>query len=182
MHPLIRDFQKGSLKKVPEMKPGYTVRVHQTIREAIKEGGDEEGGAKVASKKKATVVVRERTQVFEGLVIKVGSGEGVEKTFTVRKIVEGIGVEKVFPLYSPTIQKIEIKKKGEVRRAKLYYMRKLSGKSARLNEELVSDKISPEKQAEMDALLQEAVIAAEKKKAAEAAAAEAKAPEAAPQA
>ena len=84
MHPLIRDVQKSQLKRFPEVKPGYTIRIHQKIKE-----GD-----------------KERVQVFEGLVIKAGHGEGVEKTITVRKIVEGIGVEKVFPIHSSNIKKI----------------------------------------------------------------------------
>ncbi len=180
MHPLIRDILKDEIKKVPQIKAGYTVRVHQKVRELIKEGGDDEGGAKVASKKKAAEVVRERIQIFEGLVIRVSAGEGVEKSFTVRKMVEGIGVEKVFLMNSPNLIKVEIKKKGEVRRSKLYYMRNRSGKSARLTETQVSDKDRAAEEAKMEALLQEAIIADEKKKAAEAAAAPA--PEATPQA
>jgi large subunit ribosomal protein L19 len=180
MHPLIREALKGQIQKIPEIKAGYTVRIHQKIKEMIKEGGDEEGGAKVASKKKAQEVMRERIQIFEGLVIKVSSGEGSEKSFTVRKVVEGVGVEKVFLLHSPTLIKIEVKKKGDVRRAKLYYMRTRSGKSARLTETQVSDKDRAEEEAKMEALLQEAVLADERKKSAEAAAAPA--PEAAPQA
>lgn len=105
---------KSSLKtKVPVLKPGYTVRVLQKIKE----------GEKV------------RTQVFEGLIIRLSSGSGVNKTFTVRKIVQGVGVEKMFPLHSPFIEKIDIVKKGKVRRAKLYYMRDLEGKSTRLRDE-----------------------------------------------
>lgn len=180
MHPLIRDALKGQIKKIPEIKAGYTVRIDQKIKEMIKEGGDEEGGAKVASKKKAQEVLRERIQTFEGLVIKVSAGEGSEKSITVRKVVEGVGVEKVFLLHSPNLMKIDVKKKGDVRRAKLYYMRGRSGKSARLSETQVSDKDRAEDEAKMEALLQEAVIADEKKKAAAAAAAPA--PEAAPQA
>ncbi len=171
MHPLIRDVLKDEIKKVPQIKAGYTVRIHQRVRELIKEGGDDEGGAKIASKKKAAEVVRERIQIFEGLVIRVSAGEGVEKSFTVRKMVEGIGVEKVFLMNSPNLIKVEIKKKGEVRRAKLYYMRDRSGKSARLTETQVSDKDRAEEAAKMEALLQEAIVADEKKKAAEAAAA-----------
>jgi|SRR3970282_1578907 large subunit ribosomal protein L19 len=74
---------------------------------------------------------KERLQPFEGDVISI-RGEGVNKTFTVRKISSGVGVERIFPLYSPKIAKIEILKKGQVRRAKLYYLRNLSGKAARI--------------------------------------------------
>jgi len=107
-----------SKKKIPEIKPGDTVRVYQKIKE-----GD-----------------KERVQAFEGLVIAVGAGVGTNATITVRKIVEGVGVEKVIPLYSTMIEKIEVKKRSKVRRAKLYYMRGRTGKSARLKETLVSDK------------------------------------------
>lgn len=105
-------------KKVPVIEPGNTVKVHQRIKE-----GD-----------------KERVQMFEGLVIKINSGYGADKTITVRKLVEGIGVEKIFPVYSTNIVKIEVKKKSKVRRAKLYYMRDRFGKSARLKESFVSDK------------------------------------------
>lgn len=117
MHPIVRDLQKSQLKKVPTVQAGYTVRVSQKI----KEGG------------------KERIQKFEGLVIKVSHGEGLEKTFTVRKIVEGVGVEKIFPFHSPNIAEIRVLKKAKVRRSKLYYMRKRFGKSARLSERQVSD-------------------------------------------
>ena len=106
---LIADFHKG-LKKVPELQSGFTVRVHQKIKEGSKE----------------------RVQIFEGLVIKVGSGTSVGKTFTVRKIMDGIGVEKTFPFHSTTVTKIQVVKKSKVRRAKLYYMRDRTGKSAKL--------------------------------------------------
>lgn len=102
----------SSIKKVPAVKPGATVRVYQKISEGEKE----------------------RVQMFQGLVIRVSAGAGVDKTFTVRKIVEGVGVEKIFPIHSPTIEKITIMKQGKVRRAKLYYMRDLQGKSTRLQE------------------------------------------------
>lgn len=115
---LLQDAQKVAVKEVPALKTGYTVRVHQKIKE----------GEKV------------RTQIFEGLIIKINSGYGADKSFTVRKVVEGIGVEKVFHLYSPLIEKIEIKKKSKVRRSKLYYMRERFGKSARLKESFVSEK------------------------------------------
>ncbi len=110
MHLAIQKIEKQSIKKIPVIRPGYTVRVHQKIREGEKE----------------------RVQIFEGLVMGFNAGSGPSKTMRVRKIVEGIGVEKIFPLYSPIIAKIEIRKTPKVRRAKLFYMRDLSGKSARL--------------------------------------------------
>ncbi len=149
MHPLIREVQKEQIRRVPEVKTGYTVRIHQRIKEGEKE----------------------RTQIFEGLVIKTGHGEGSEKTITVRKIVQGIGVEKTFPLHSPNVTKIEVKKKAKVRRSKLYYMRERSGKSARLQERHVTDAERAEEESKMDAMIQEAVKADEKKKAEEAKAA-----------
>lgn len=115
---LLQTVQKLAIKKkVPELKPGYTVRVHQKIREGEKE----------------------RIQIFEGLIIKISSGHGADKTFTVRKVVEGIGVEKIFPVYSPLLEKIEVKKKSDVRRSKLYYMRARTGKLAKLKETFLSE-------------------------------------------
>lgn len=117
---------KANLKKVPNIKPGQTVKVYQKIKEGEKE----------------------RVQIFEGLIIKISSGTGLSKTFTVRKVVDGVGVEKVFPLYTPTIDKIQIIKEGQVRRAKLYYMRDLSGKSTRLKELMMEEEASVEPVAE----------------------------------
>lgn len=105
------------LKNVPELRAGQTVRVHQRIKEGNKE----------------------RVQPFEGLVIAVKHGRGLDGTFTVRKISEGIGVERVYPLHSPTIEKIEVLKSFKVRRAKLYYMRERFGKKARMKK---AEKIS----------------------------------------
>jgi len=116
-HKILNEVHKRDLKTVPEIRAGYTVKVHQKI----KEGG------------------KERIQIFEGLVIKVNSGTGLDKSFTVRKIASGIGVEKVFPVYSKNIAKIEVVKKAKVRRAKLYYMRERTGKSARLKETYLKD-------------------------------------------
>lgn len=110
---LLKSVEKKLLKKsVPDIRPGFTVRVHQKIKEGEKE----------------------RIQIFEGLVIGVGSGSGIGKTITVRKIIDGIGVEKVFAIHSNTVSKIEVKKASKVRRAKLYYMRGLLGRAARLRD------------------------------------------------
>ncbi|MBU1089201.1 50S ribosomal protein L19 [Patescibacteria group bacterium] len=110
---LLRHVASQSLrKKIPTIEAGMSVKVSQKIKEGEKE----------------------RVQNFEGLVIAANGGKGVGGTFTVRKIVGGIGVEKVFPLHSSTISKIEIIKKAKVRRSKLYYMRELSGRAARMSE------------------------------------------------
>ncbi len=109
---ILNHVTQSLLRKVPDIRAGQTVKVFQKIKEGEKE----------------------RTQIFEGLIIKISSGHNISKTFTVRKLVDGIGVEKIFPLHSPIIAKIQIMKVGKVRSAKLYYMRDLSGKSARLRE------------------------------------------------
>lgn len=108
---ILSKVEKPYLKKTPELRPGDTVRVHQKIKEGNKE----------------------RIQIFEGVVLKV-KGSGIRSTFLVRKISFGVGVEKSFPLHSPNIAKIEIKKRAKVRRAYLTYLRDLQGKSARLKE------------------------------------------------
>lgn len=97
---------------IPEFSPGDTVRVHVKIKE-----GD-----------------KERVQIYEGTVIGF-SNTGVRRSFTVRKISHGVGVERVFPIHSPSIAKIELADRGRVRRAKIYYVRKLSGKAARIRSE-----------------------------------------------
>src|SRR3954463_86897 len=94
---------------LPEFGPGYTVKVHQKIKE-----GD-----------------KERVQLFEGLVIARKGGTGANATFTVRKIASGIGVERIYPLHSPNIAKLEVVKEGDVRRAKLYYVRERRDNTAR---------------------------------------------------
>jgi large subunit ribosomal protein L19 len=95
---------------LPEFKTGYTVRIHQKIKE-----GD-----------------KERIQIFEGLVIARKGGNGSNATFTVRKIASGVGVERIYPLHSPNIAKIEVVKEGQVRRSKLYYVRGRQDSSPRL--------------------------------------------------
>ena len=96
---------------IPEFRPGDSVRIHVRVAEAG----------------------RERIQVFQGVVIR-RQGGGLRETFTVRKISFGVGVERTFPLHSPTIAKIEVVTKGRVRRAKLYYLRERRGKKARIRE------------------------------------------------
>lgn len=101
-----------SKQDAPALRPGETVRVHVKVVEGEKE----------------------RTQVFEGIVIAM-SGSGSRAVFTVRKISYGVGVERIFPLHSPRIEKVEVVARGKVRRAKLYYLRERSGKAARLSGE-----------------------------------------------
>jgi large subunit ribosomal protein L19 len=96
---------------IPEFRPGDTVRVHVKVREGQ----------------------RERIQVFEGVVIR-RRGSGISETYTVRKISYGVGVERTFPVHTPKVEKIERMRRGKVRRAKLYYLRGLSGKAARIKE------------------------------------------------
>ena len=104
--------EQSQLAERPAMKSGDTVRVHVKVRE-----GD-----------------KERIQVFEGMVIGMHRG-GTRATFTVRKVSFGQGVERIFPLHSPTIDKIEVVRGAKVRRAKLYYLRDLKGKAARMKEQ-----------------------------------------------
>ncbi len=109
---LIDLVEQEQLKKdLPEFAPGDTVRVHLKVVEGE----------------------RERIQVYEGVVIGRANG-GLRETFTARKISGGVGVERIFPVHSPMIAKIEVARRGRVRRAKLYYLRKRSGKAARIRE------------------------------------------------
>lgn len=112
MHNLIQEITKEQLRSdLPTFKPGDTVKVHVKVVEGT----------------------RERVQVFEGVVIKRRGG-GVSETFTVRKISYGVGVERTFPVNTPKIAKLEVVRRGKVRRAKLYYLRNLRGKAARIKE------------------------------------------------
>ena len=118
---ILEDEQMQSLNKViPRFSPGDTVVVQVQVKE-IKEGKD--GGERV------------RLQAFEGVVI-AKRNRGLNSAFTVRKVSHGISVERVFQTYSPITASVELKRRGEVRRAKLYYMRKLRGKAARIREKL----------------------------------------------
>jgi large subunit ribosomal protein L19 len=108
---IVESFLKQDLS---EIKQGDTVKVYQKIKDKVKDK------------------LRERIQIFEGQVLAVKHGKGINATITVRKVIQGIGVEKVFPIHSPLIEKIEIVKRTKTRRAKLYYLRKAKGRKARL--------------------------------------------------
>lgn len=119
---LSRPTGRGSSKESgQELKPGDTIKVHQKIKET----GE-----------------KERIQIFEGIIIAKKHGEGISGTLTVRKIIDGVGVERVFPIHSPSIDKIEIVKGGKVRRAKLYYLRTAKGKKAKLKRKGVSEAVA----------------------------------------
>ncbi len=112
MQALIKEIEDSYMpKNIPEFRVGDTVRVHVKVKERNKE----------------------RIQVFEGVVIRI-SGSGTGKTFTVRKESYGVGIERIFPFACPSIDKIEVTKRGKVRRAKLYYLRERRGKAARIKE------------------------------------------------
>jgi large subunit ribosomal protein L19 len=112
MQQLIEEITKEQLRTdLPEFRPGDTVRVHVKVVEGT----------------------RERVQVYEGVVIKRRGG-GISETFTVRKVSYGVGVERAFPVHTPKIAKLEVVRRGKVRRAKLYYLRELRGKAARIKE------------------------------------------------
>ncbi|MDD2274550.1 MAG: 50S ribosomal protein L19 [Candidatus Pacebacteria bacterium] len=101
-------------KEIPDVQPGDTVKVHQKITD-VRDGK-----------------TKERIQVFEGVVLARKHGKGISSTITVRKVIDGVGVERIFPLHSPFIEKIEIVRSSKVRRAKLYYLREAKGRKARL--------------------------------------------------
>jgi large subunit ribosomal protein L19 len=123
----IKDFLQNRIKSnLPDVKAGDTVRVHERIKEGKKE----------------------RVQVFEGLVLARKRGSEAGATITVRKVVDNVGVEKIFPLHSPTIEKIEIKSRSKVRRAKLYFLREAKGKRAKLKREELRASIGEVKEEE----------------------------------
>ncbi|MFC7626050.1 50S ribosomal protein L19 [Microlunatus sp. GCM10028923] len=112
MNELIREIDQASLRTdVPEFRPGDSVKVHVKVVEGN----------------------RSRIQVFAGVVIS-RSGGGLQESFTVRKVSFGVGVERTFSVHSPIIEKIEVERRGDVRRAKLYYLRDLRGKAAKIKE------------------------------------------------
>ena len=109
----IKELTKSQIKEMPAVEVGDTVKVHVKVKEGS----------------------RERIQVFEGTVIAKKHG-GIEETITVRRISYGVGVEKVFPIHSPSIDNIQVVRNGSVRRAKLYYLRGRVGKAAKIKEKL----------------------------------------------
>lgn len=112
MSNLLQEIVADQLRTdIPSFRPGDSLRVHVKVREGQ----------------------RERIQVFEGVAIR-SRGAGISKTYTVRKISYGVGVERTFPYHSPKVEKIEVMRRGKVRRARLYYLRGLSGKAARIKE------------------------------------------------
>ena len=111
MNELIQSVERRQLRQVPQFRVGDRVRVHFQVVEGT----------------------RRRTQVFEGVVLKI-QGKGARRTFTVRKLSFGVGVERTFPVHSPKIERIEVAARGEVRRAKLYYLRGRVGRRARVRE------------------------------------------------
>src|SRR5919201_1010602 len=119
MSNVIETLERAQLKRVPQFRAGDRVKVHFQVVEGT----------------------RRRTQVFEGVVLK-RQGTGVRETFTVRKQSFGVGVERTFPLHSPKIERIEVAARGDVRRAKLYYLRKKVGKKARVRAKQYGGKVS----------------------------------------
>ena len=114
MNPIIKNLESEyTTRELPEMNPGDTVKVFVRIVEGNKE----------------------RIQAFEGTIIKL-HGSGLNKTITVRKVFQGVGVERVFLVYSPRIEKIQVLRRGDVKRAKLYYLRERSGKATRIKEKI----------------------------------------------
>ena len=110
---IIEEIENGQLKEIPEFSPGDTV----VVQVRVKEGS------------------RERLQAFEGVVIGI-KNRGINSAFVVRKISHGVGVERTFQTHSPLISNIEVKRRGDVRQAKLYYLRERSGRSARIKEKI----------------------------------------------
>ena len=132
---LINIFEKSQLKKDnPDVRPGDLVKVYQ-------KNLDKEGG---------------KPQIFEGAVLARKHGQGLSSTITVRKEIKGIGVERIFPLHSPLIEKIEIVKQGKVRRAKLYYLRTAKGKKKRIKSRNIENKagVSPDQETPVEKIVE----------------------------
>ena len=124
---LLEKFNKDQEKKLVELRPGDTVKVHQKIKEGEKE----------------------RIQIFEGIIIAKKHGKGISSMITVRKVIDGIGVERIFPIHSPAIDKIEVIGHGKVRRSKLNYLRTAKGTKSRLKRKDFAAAIAPEEKVEL---------------------------------
>src|SRR3989344_1789544 len=122
MATLTEKFNKSQEKQMPDIRPGDTVKVHQKIKE-----GD-----------------KERIQIFEGIVIARKHGKGISSTITVRKVVDQVGVERIFPVHSPSLEKIEVVKSSKIRRSKLYYLRTAKGTKGKLKNKELAVAIAPE--------------------------------------
>jgi large subunit ribosomal protein L19 len=122
MTTLLEKFNKEQEKNSTELRAGDTIKVHQKIQE-----GD-----------------KTRIQIFEGVIIAKKHGKGISSTITVRKVIEGVGVERVFPIHSPSVAKMEVVSHGKVRRSKLYYLRTAKGKKSRLKRKDFATAIAPE--------------------------------------
>ena len=118
----LETFNKAQEKKMPDIRPGDIIKVHQKIKE-----GD-----------------KERIQIFEGVVIARKHGKGISSTITVRKVVDQVGVERIFPVHSPSIAKIEVVKSSKVRRSKLYYLRTAKGTKSKLKNKDLAAAIAPQ--------------------------------------
>src|SRR4051812_39833723 len=134
MSQIIENLERAQLRRVPAFQAGDRVRVHFQVVEGN----------------------RRRTQVFEGVVLR-RQGNGARETFTVRKLSFGVGVERTFPVHSPKIEKIEIAARGDVRRAKLYYLRGRVGRAARVRERRFDPTAAAEQQAQEAALAEQEV-------------------------
>lgn len=145
MDPILTFNKQHEAHEIPKIKTGDTIRVHQKITEGEKQ----------------------RIQMFEGLVIKISSGNGTGKTFTIRKITNGIAVEKIFPFLLPAIIKIELLKRGKTRRSKLYYIRDKQPKESRLKEIKLTDEQKAELSYDQAALDEAKKVEEEKKEALE---------------
>ena len=130
---LLEKFDKDQLKSLPELRPGDTIKVRQKIKEGNKE----------------------RIQVFEGVILAKKHGKGISATITVRKVVDWVGVERVFPIHSPSIDNIEVVKHGRVRRAKLYYLREAKGKKAKLKRKEFAEVITEPDQEHLNNVIDE---------------------------
>ena len=122
-------------KDLPQIRPGDTLKVHLRIKEGNKE----------------------RIQIFEGIVIARKHGKGINATITVRKVVDGVGVERIFPIHSPAISKIEVIRSGKVRRSKLYFLRDAKGKRGKLKKKEYAMAIAEPKEAENIEEIQEPI-------------------------